>query len=430
MAKQKKQIEICLVVHRRYYRLPKILKDLSRQTFQNFNLNIWNNSNRKLDVFLKDCGFPKKRIKVHNSKENVGSQARFRLVPLTKGNPIIFIDDDEEFKERMVEYFYKEWKTRGKDHILGWYTRTFNAERYHPCIDKPPYGSEVDYIGTGGMILDREIFEKEPILQNIPEPFDKTEDLFLCYLARMKHNMKLVKIHSPINILIDGKDQYVKIDKQAIFKKLRKKGWWILKDNFLKMQAYNNLKEVKEVFDELEIPFWVQEGLLLGLHREGDIIKGDEDDTDICVWKEHSKRMPEVFERLKERGFHILGDWKFVDGTTEGACVGRNGNKVDIIMMHKNKDKAYWLARNFARIGNKNYFAAVFSADIYDKFTTIKWHDIEYRCPAKIEKYLEERYGKDWKTPKLRGEAYDGYSLKDNPCFDENFKYEEISSST
>jgi len=225
--KKEEIIEVCLVVYQRYKRIPEILKQLKNQTIQNFRVNIWNNSGKKLNI--KD--FPKNRIKIINSKKNIGSKARFQLAKQTLGSPIIFIDDDEYLYPDFIEYYYNQYKKFRPKSILGYFTRTFNKESYWQSTPAN-YGEEVDYIATKSMILDREIIDKEPSLQNIPQPFDQVEDLYLCYLARMKYNIKLIKIEARSHGIVDGKDQWPKIDKEEIFKELRKIGWKLLKDKY------------------------------------------------------------------------------------------------------------------------------------------------------------------------------------------------------
>ncbi len=218
-------IEVCLVVYQRTKRIPEILGQLKTQTIQNFRVNIWNNTKEDLDV----SNFPADRIKVSNSLENVGSRARFYLAKKTKGNPIIFIDDDEFLYPDFIEYYYNQYLKFGSKSILGYFTRTFNLESYWKS-EGAPYGQEVDYIATKAMILDREIIDKEPLLQNIPEEFAKVEDLYLCYLAREKHGMKMIKINPASHSIIDNQDQWSKIDKEKAFQELRKIGWKLLKD--------------------------------------------------------------------------------------------------------------------------------------------------------------------------------------------------------
>jgi len=222
-----KNIEVCLLIYQRFQRLPEILNQLKAQTIQNFKMNIWNNSGKKLDV----SNFPKDRIMVINSEKNVGSQARFKLAKQTVGNPIIFFDDDESLNPNFIEYHYNQYLKFGPDCILGYHTRIFNKERYWRS-GRGLYGQEVDYVASKSMILDRKIIDEEPLLQDIPKPFVKVEDLYLCYLARIKHEMKMVKIDPASHCIVDGKDQYVRlIDyKEVAFKELRKKGWRVLKN--------------------------------------------------------------------------------------------------------------------------------------------------------------------------------------------------------
>ncbi len=220
-----KTIEVCFLVYQRPERVPKILQQLKAQTIQNFRVNIWNNSDKELDI----SNFPKDQIKVINSKENVGSQVRFKLAKQTKGNPIIFFDDDQDLDPYFVEYNYREYLKFGPKCILGWFTRTFDLEEYWKS-QPARYGEEVDYIATKAMILDREIIDQEPLLENISTPFVKVEDLYLCYLARTKYKMKMRKIDRYTWEKPDGKDQWSNIDKEQAFKSLRMLGWKLLKD--------------------------------------------------------------------------------------------------------------------------------------------------------------------------------------------------------
>ena len=224
-------IEVCLVIHKRGYRLPEILKQLQNQTFQNFRLNIWNNSG-KLWLDLRILPIKKRRI-VNTMVKNIGSQARFKIIKETSGNPIVFIDDDMVFEKDFLEHCHKKYLEYDKKCIIGWFSKTWPKENYHNCILFHPEGTEVDYIGTGGMILDREIFDKESSLQKIPNKYAKVEDLYLCAIAQMKYGMKLIAIEPHCKLKIDGYDQYKKLleYKERAFISLRKEGWKLLSDN-------------------------------------------------------------------------------------------------------------------------------------------------------------------------------------------------------
>jgi len=191
-------IEICMCSYSRPERLPIIKEQLKRQTNQDFNFNVWD-----------------------NTKKNDGSQARFWLVPKTKGNPIIFLDDDESIEDDFVEYHYNEWKKQ-PNAMMGWFTRIFNKDTYWDSIPYSPYGTDVDYVGTGGMVIDRKIFDEESVLQKIPEEFNKVEDLFLSFLAK-KRGMRLMAIDQKCKIHCDGKDQFKKLGqyKEEAYKLLK-----------------------------------------------------------------------------------------------------------------------------------------------------------------------------------------------------------------
>lgn len=224
-------IEVCIPTFRRAHRIPIILEQLKKQTVQNFRVNIWNDSGKKLDV----SGFPMNRVQVIDSNVEHGSRSRFHLVPLTTGNPIIFLDDDESCSDDFVEYYYEQYKNFGNNCILGWHSRIFDKESYWHSRYGLIYGTEVDYCGTHGMVLDRNIFDEEITLQNIPEGLKEVEDLYLCYIARMKYGMKVValgKSNRRVRVVRDGKDQSANQNeyKERAFKILRGVGWKLLKD--------------------------------------------------------------------------------------------------------------------------------------------------------------------------------------------------------
>ena len=297
----KTPIEVCFLVYQRPERVPKILEQLKIQTIQNFKVNIWNNSGQELDT----SNFPQDRIKVINSKKNIGSQARFRLAKQTTGNPIIFFDDDEDLSPNFIEYNYTEHLKFGKNIILGWFTRTFNKESYWKSLGAK-YTEEVDYIATKAMILDREIIDNEPLLQNIPKDFAKVEDLYLCYLARMKHDMALIKIDRTTTSFIDNKDQWSGIDKETAFKKLRKMGWWILKDNIdilqgLKFKVRNEQWDRNILWGELrqnvyQIPDKPKIVVDIGAHIGGTAILCASKGAEVFAYEPQK----ENFTRLKE----------------------------------------------------------------------------------------------------------------------------------
>jgi len=198
------KISICLASFSRPERLPLIRKQLENQTFKDFEFLVWD-----------------------NTIKNNGSQARFWLVKEAKGEAIIFIDDDENLEEDFVEYMWSEYKKHPK-HLLGWFTRRFQQESYWHSIPSTYnyYGVEVDYVGTGGCIVSKKIFDDNPELYKIPKAFNKVEDLYLSYVAK-REGYKLMAVEPHISIIADDKDQYRDLVnyKQIAFELLREKGF-------------------------------------------------------------------------------------------------------------------------------------------------------------------------------------------------------------
>lgn len=214
------KIEICLAVYQRRYRLPELIDQLLAQTNQDFRLNIWNNSGKKLNT----GDFPKDRLMVIDSDKNIGSIARFKLVPHTKGKCIIFIDDDLELQPDFVEYMYKIWQ-ENPDDIQGWFTRRFRTSYW----DSEPYNlpdTKVDYVGTGGLVMSRDLFDEHPELLDPPEEMIKVEDLWLSYIAT-QNGVGLYACEPHCKIISDDKDQYKDLIeyKENAFKYLLNKGW-------------------------------------------------------------------------------------------------------------------------------------------------------------------------------------------------------------
>jgi len=223
-------ISVCLVVYQRPHRVKKIMEQLLKQTVDYFDVYIWDNTGNKAKL---DIGaFPKEKCIIHKSESNIGSQARFRLAAMTTGKQIIFIDDDMNLKPDFIEYNYTQHMKFGFNCVLGWYSKKFNSEDYRDANGRLPCGQKVDYIGTGGMIIDREIFDTYTTLQDLLPEFAKCEDLYLCYLAQ-KFGMKMISIDSKCSIENDGLDQYGKLKKykQDAFKLLRGKGYRLLRDD-------------------------------------------------------------------------------------------------------------------------------------------------------------------------------------------------------
>lgn len=235
----KEPLEICMVTYKRLYRFHKTIEQLNNQTLRNWKLNVWNNSNEKipLGVFNPD------KVSIINSDSNLGSIARFHLTKYIKGDIIVFIDDDLIMEDTFLEYMYKQYRKFGKYCILGWHTRNFINNNYWEAERKAGYGSNVDYIGTGGMILNKSIFNSPTDVLNPKPEFIQAEDLYLSYIAQ-KRDYRLKKIDAPCSIDVDGNDQYQNLIeyKQHALDELIKLGYLTEKDGNNIYLDYNGVQ--------------------------------------------------------------------------------------------------------------------------------------------------------------------------------------------
>lgn len=220
-------IDVIFAVYKRWERIDKIMEQLRNQTIDNFRVSIWNNSGRELKIT-----FPTNRLQIINSEKNIGSGDRWKLIKYTTGNPIICFDDDEDLDKDFVEYHYKEYLKWGDKYILGWYTKLLNPIEYrNELVIKLPYGTEVDYLGGGGSVRGRSLFEIEPKLidDDFYRKFVHADDLWHSYLA-WENEYKLISIEPRCKMILDGNDmnKRYKISKNNAYLELRKMGWKLL----------------------------------------------------------------------------------------------------------------------------------------------------------------------------------------------------------
>ena len=206
---------------KRSYRLNILMNDLMSQSYDDFDIFIWNNNYSdmsNIDDMIKKYD---KKISVINSIDNIGGIGRFyyaRKIANTY-KKIIFIDDDQKLGEDVLEKMLKLHKDRS---ILSWWgwlvgDSYFNRSRVTNFTN-------VNYCGTGGMIIDSDIF-KTIDLTLIPEKYKFIEDLWLSFVAKYDYGYDLYGGDFDIKILNDGNDQFNKLIplKIEFFKYLKSK---------------------------------------------------------------------------------------------------------------------------------------------------------------------------------------------------------------
>jgi len=214
-------------------------------------------------------------------------------------------------------------------------------------------------------------------------------------------------------------------------------------------KVVESLKKVKNILEKKDIDFWLDTGTLLGAIREKKFIQWDKD-IDIGVFYKDIKKIKECFKELKNSGFEIfyfkiekfikiLNSYCEIDlnlyDIKEGNAIktyyihNKIGRIIDylrwiltidkieykksnapkkftkkISMARKKSPKIFLRPTNkileilYRKIGSKKV-----NIEIPKKFFTtledIKFYNLTFKIPNNTEKYLEYRYGKDWRVP-------------------------------
>ena len=155
----------------------------------------------------------------------------------------------------------------------------------------------------------------------------------------------------------------------------------------IKEQAVINLRDIKEILDELEMVFWLDGGTALGAYRDKDFCEDDEDDIDLCTWDNYLYLLDDIIAKAKEKGFELWHRWELE------IALKKNGSKIDLFFNRKNKKDAYTHLYD----GNGIAKYLVIPVRFYESLEKIQFYGMEFNLPSPIEDYLTLKYG-DFRT--------------------------------
>lgn len=216
-----------------------------------------------------------------------------------------------------------------------------------------------------------------------------------------------------------------------------------------------SLRQIKKIFDEHKIDFWLDFGTLLGAIRDKQIIPWDKD-IDLGMWREDLQKLLSFEDEFRKEGIEIhinnteisFRKDKYIGGAftyhrNEGNAINshisypalyvRKNNKIvpsklgrllTILVNYGNwlftdEDlscptmpqfkikKLFILLKNPMRkliyhISTKifgfKYRTDIIPREDFEKLKMIKFYDMDIKIPDNAEGYLVYRYG-DWKTP-------------------------------
>lgn len=158
-----------------------------------------------------------------------------------------------------------------------------------------------------------------------------------------------------------------------------------------KEKAAERLREVKQVFDELGVTFWLRSGTLFGIIRAGAFIDWDDEMDTASVLGMHGvsdETVRRVADAFRARGFIVqaLSGPRYV-----AAAFVKDGVRTD------------WTC--YRLVGGRAYeFPGIeIPLHVFDDLREIEFVGERFLIPNPPEDYLQAKYGPDWRTPKGPG---------------------------
>jgi hypothetical protein len=154
-----------------------------------------------------------------------------------------------------------------------------------------------------------------------------------------------------------------------------------------------NLADAGAILTSLGITFWLTDGTLLGYFREGDIIEHDIDvDLGLYIY-DYSDEIIPAFGRGGFAVKYVLGERR------QGLELSfiRDGVKVDLFFFYREGDRLWHGAWEGLDKGRKRNLIKYY----YDPFELreIEFLGGRFKIPADTLKYVETKYGEDWRVP-------------------------------
>lgn len=164
-----------------------------------------------------------------------------------------------------------------------------------------------------------------------------------------------------------------------------------IRQHYTQPALRNILTKVTEKFNEHGLKYWVDYGSLLGIVREGDIIRHDTD-TDICVFPDNPDIEKTLIKIVKE-----LGHPYYLEYNPWSVDTYRIVKRLGMGPFNPYTD-IYG-----TKLENNMYVDASgkIPADLVGQTQKIHWNGVLITVPEKIHEALVWRYGENYMTPIL-----------------------------
>lgn len=174
------------------------------------------------------------------------------------------------------------------------------------------------------------------------------------------------------------------------------------------LELYQSMKDVHEVLNKHQIPYWVDGGTLLGAVRHKGIIPWD-NDVDICMNIEDEGRFLALETVWSDLGFYIRQyHWGY-------KLVSQTGTALDVFMtLHENNKVIYWSEEIRQLYGTRDGGPLYYSMNELYPLRQYQFGELLVMGPNYPYTYLDCGY-KNWDTTVrvLIDHIYNGYDPRE-----------------
>ncbi len=169
----------------------------------------------------------------------------------------------------------------------------------------------------------------------------------------------------------------------------------------LEGKYYDRMKKLVlfaiKILEKNNIPYWVDEGTLLGIIRDGDLLPWDHD-ADMGVPGEYAEKLWSIrhqffpvftMVRKMTSSSWLPGNFRSVKLKTPfERFVGINLH-IDLFFKYKVGTRQHWIIMNALKHSDSKFF---------DKLDTTTWKGRKINIPSNVKEYLRLNYG-NWEVP-------------------------------
>lgn len=193
------------------------------------------------------------------------------------------------------------------------------------------------------------------------------------------------------------------VDDETVNKVPKKKRIRISKTKKIELKGKYRIRmkkailKVIEILEKNDIPYWMDEGTLLGIIRDGDLLPWDHD-ADLGIpgefaeqlWKMRYKFFPHFFvKRNMTSNKWLPGRYRSIKLKTPFERLLRINFHIDLFCKYKVNDKYHWIIMNALKHSESKFF---------DKLDTTTWEGKKVNIPSNVKEYLRLNYG-NWEVP-------------------------------